>query len=144
MDDSSLETLTTELLKGYKTLRLSTAGGPVSPWICGAFFAEDGAFALRIALETHGKSLANVLADKRVAVMMSDDQPFGLFAQGQGTAEVVEGEAEVKVRAALLAKAPEIEPFLAAPLKTLVVTIDRWILTDVTRGWLPGKELRRG
>lgn len=86
--------------------------------------------------------MANVLANPRVAVIVADNSPFGLFAQGEGRVTFVEGEAAKSVRAGLLAKAPEIEPFFAAPLREARIVIDRWLLTDVPKGWLPAKELR--
>lgn len=51
-----LEPVVSNLLRNHKTLKLATAGGAVSPWISGAFFAEDGAFTLRCVLEAHGKT----------------------------------------------------------------------------------------
>ena len=138
----TLEQLAADFLARNKTLRLATAGGPVSPWIAGAFFSESGLFRLRLVLETHGKTMKNIRADDRVAVIVADD-PYGLFLQGEGTARVVEGEADADVRAALRGKAPEVEPLLGAPIVAVHVEISRWFVTDVTRGWLPAKEIRR-
>jgi hypothetical protein len=44
-------------------------------------------------------------------------------------------------KAALLAKAPQIEPFLAAPLEAVRLHVRCWRATDVANGWLPGKTL---
>lgn len=139
---SSPEQLALEFLAKTPTLRIATAGGPVSPWIAGAFFSESGLFRLRLVLETHGKTMTNVRADNRVAVIVADD-PYGIFLQGQGVARVVEGEQEADVRESLLRKAPQVAPLLGAPIRAVHIDIDRWFVTDVARGWLPAKEIRR-
>ncbi|MCK6544567.1 pyridoxamine 5'-phosphate oxidase family protein [Myxococcota bacterium] len=132
----------TDLLRKHKTLRLATAGGVVSPWIAGAYFAERGVFTLQVILEAHGKTMKNVLADDRVAVMVADNAPYSLFAQGEGRARIVEGEAAEKAKADLLAKNPEMAPFFSFPLVHVNLEISRWLLTDVPNGWIPAKELR--
>ena len=138
----SLEQLALDFLAENATLRIATAGGPVSPWIAGAFFSESGLFRLRLVLETHGKTMKNIRADDRVAVIVADD-PYGLFLQGEGTARVVEGQQDADVRAALLQKDPRVGPLLDAPIQAVHVEITRWFVTDVSRGWLPAKEIRR-
>ena len=139
---SSPEQLALEFLAKTPTLRIATAGGPVSPWIAGAFFSESGLFRLRLVLETHGKTMSNIRADNRVAVIVADD-PYGLFLQGEGTARVVDGEQEADVREALLQKDPRVGPLLGAPIQAVHVEITRWFATDLSKGWLPAKEIRR-
>lgn len=91
----------TQLLARHKSLEIATTGGPVSPWVAGAFFAEAGLFRLKLVLETRGKTLANVTANNRIAVIVSADNPFTAWAQAQGTAHVVDGDDDAAVRAAL-------------------------------------------
>lgn len=140
--DPSLDQIALDFLAKNKTLRIATAGGPVSPWIAGAFFREDGLFRLQLVLETNGKTMTNIRADDRVAVIVADD-PFGFFLQGEGRVRIVEGDAEAAVRSALREKAPEVAPLLGAPIRAVHVEISRWFATDVTRGWLPAREIRR-
>ena len=141
-DAPALDQLALDFLAKNKTLRIATAGGPVSPWIAGAFFSEDGLFRLRLVLETHGKTMTNIRADDRVAVIVADD-PYGFFLQGEGRVRVVDGQEEADVRTALRQKAPEVAPLLDAPIRAVHVEIGRWFATDVTRGWLPAKEIRQ-
>lgn len=137
-----LEALLRGLLSQHKTLKIATAGGPTSPWIAGAYFAEAGPFTLQMVLETHGKTMKNILADARVAVMVADNHPFSLFAQGEARAKIVDGDVAAQVKVDLLAKNPEMAPFFGAPLQFVHLEITRWVLTDIPKGWLPGKELR--
>jgi hypothetical protein len=95
-----------------------------------------------VILEAHGKTMTNILADERVAVMVADNAPYSLFAQGEGRARIVEGEAATKAKAELLAKNPEMAPFFGFPLRHVSLEISRWLLTDVPNGWIPAKELR--
>ena len=52
-----------EVLAQNHVLNLATTGGARSPWVLGAYFAEEGEH-LYVMLETHGSSLANILADR--------------------------------------------------------------------------------
>jgi Pyridoxamine 5'-phosphate oxidase len=132
------------VLAGRATLFLSTAAQD-APWGAGTFFAEDGLFELAIVLEPHGTTLANLRANPRVAVVVSSGSPFEPFLQGEGTAAELTEEAEVEAtKAGLLAKAPEVAPFLQTPLVAVALRIRRWRATDVASGWLPGKVLLAG
>lgn len=129
------------VLAGRTTLFLSTAVND-APWGAGTFFAESDLFTLAIVLETGGTTLSNIRANPRVAAVVSSGSPFEPFLQGDGTAVELTDEREVEAtKAALLAKAPEIAPFLQIPLVALSLRIRRWRATDVPNGWLPGKEL---
>lgn len=140
--EPSVDQLALDFLAKHKTLRIATAGGPVSPWIAGAFFREDGLFRLQLVLERHGKTMTNIRADNRVAVIVADD-PFGFFLQGEGKVHIVEGDEEQEVRMALREKVPEVAPLLAAPIYAVHVEISRWFATDLSRGVFPAKEIRR-
>ena len=142
MDTAALTPELVELLRAHRTLVLASTGGPVSPWIAAAYFAEADPFTLQLAIETGGKTMANLRADPRIAVMVAGPHPFALFAQGEGlvTIERPGTAAHARIRAELIAKAPEMEPFFAAPMEHLRLRLRRWLLTDVTRGWLPARE----
>ncbi len=130
------------LLADTATLKLATAGGAVSPWLAAAFFAEADLFTLRLMIERQGKTLANVHADPRVAVMIETGNPMALFVQGEGRAWQVDGDGR-EFRDALVDKTPASEPLVRLPnLVPVRIEIARWLLTDVPAGWLPAKELR--
>ena len=129
-------------LAGHKVLKLATAGGPVSPWLTGAYFVEDGAFALHLILEKTGKGMKNILADPRVAVAIDDATPFTLFAQAEGRASLVEGAEAARRLAALRSKVPEIEPLLMGPVNVLRIDVPRWLVTSFEHGWFPAREVR--
>ena len=127
---ANLEQRLAGLLRASPTLKIATAGGPVSPWLAAAFFAEDGLYELRLMIEGSGATLANLLVNPRVAVMVENGDPLALFGQADGTA-------------ALVAKTPGSGPLVSLPhLLPVCVRIERWRLTDVKAGWLPARELR--
>ncbi|HMV70402.1 MAG TPA: pyridoxamine 5'-phosphate oxidase family protein [Myxococcota bacterium] len=141
-DDLNLEALIADLLGRNKTLKIATAGGPLSPWIGGAYYAERDLFALQVVLETHGNAMRNVQADERVAIMIAGDSPYAMFVQGEARAVIVDGDEAAAARSALLAKNPEMEPFFSFPLRHVRLDVRRWRVTDVPKGWIPAKELR--
>ncbi|MEV4602170.1 hypothetical protein AB0K15_32850 [Amycolatopsis sp. NPDC049253] len=59
----------------------------------------------------------------------------------QSDAEVVTGEVAEQVRETVVAKVPEVRPFLAIPVETVPLHVRQWRATDVVSGWLPGREL---
>ncbi len=138
---SAVRAALAELLAGQKTLKLATAGGPVSPWITGTYFAESNPFTLHFTLEKAGKGMANVTANPRVAVAVDTNNPFAIFAQGEGTARILTGAASEAQLAALRKKIPEIEPLLAGQLHVMAVDIKRWLVTSFPQGWFPAKAL---
>lgn len=120
---------------------LSTTAGD-EPWGSGSFFAESGLYDLQLLLELHGHTLRNIRQNPRVAVVVSNGNPFEPFLQGAADAQVLDGEDDIKATTeALMAKAPQIEPFLGAPLAAVRLHVTLWRATDVVNGWLPGKEL---
>ncbi|SDM90626.1 hypothetical protein SAMN04488074_12911 [Lentzea albidocapillata subsp. violacea] len=60
--------------------------------------------------------------------------------KARGTAVVVDGAEDEAVRQRLVAKVPEVGPFLATPIRTVNVSVPTWRVTDIPNGWLPGKE----
>jgi hypothetical protein len=130
-----------ELLASQKTLKLATSGGLVSPWITGTYFSETNPFTLHFTLEKAGKGMANVAANPRVAVAVDTNNPFAIFAQGEGKARILTGAPADAQLAALRKKIPEIEPLLAGQLHVMAVDIQRWLVTSFPQGWFPAKVL---
>jgi hypothetical protein len=131
----------TELLARTPTIEIATHGA--APWIAAAFFAEEGPWRLRLMMEARGTTLGNMLGDPRVAVMIQRGDAFSLFAQGAGQARVAEG-AGAAFQAALIAKTPGCAGLVTLPGQVpVVIDLDRWRLTDVPAGWLPGREITR-
>jgi hypothetical protein len=133
----------TKLLGEQKTLKLATAGGPNSPWVTGTYFAESDPFTLHLTLEKRGKGMANVSANSKVAFSVDSNDPFAIFAQGEGRARVLTGpEAEACI-GDLRKKVPEIEPLLRGELNVMAVDVQRWLVTSFPEGWFPARELPR-
>ena len=131
-----------ELLASHHTVKLATAGGAVSPWLATAFFAEDGPFVLDVMIEAGGKTLANMAADPRVAIMLENGDPIAPFAQASGRADVGGVDREV-VRHAVIGKTPSSAQLMSIPtLVPVRIRVDRWLVTHVAAGWLPARELR--
>ena len=138
---NEVETKVREVLAALPTLFLATSCGD-EPWVAGGFFAESDPFTLVMVLESSGTTLRNIKANPRVSVVVSSGNPFTAFLQGSADVSLVTEASEVQAaKAALLAKAPQIEPFLAAPLEAVRLHVRCWRATDVPNGWLPGKTL---
>lgn len=130
------------ILATSPTFYLSTTAND-EPWGAGAFFAEAGMFDLTIVLELQGRTLRNIRQNPKVAMVVSSGDPFDAFLQGAANAEVFEDEQHVAEAAGVLrAKAPQIEPILGAPIAALHLHVTQWRVTDLLKGWFPGKELR--
>ena len=141
-DEAEVTAVIRKLLADNATFFLSTTGKD-GPWGAGAFFAEDGLFELTLVLELHGRTLRNIRQDPRVAMVVSSGNPYEPFLQGAAHAEVLDGEEAMKrTTAHLMAKAPQIEPILGAPIAALRLHVELWRATDIVNGWLPAKELR--
>ncbi|MHB1843890.1 MAG: pyridoxamine 5'-phosphate oxidase family protein [Deltaproteobacteria bacterium] len=130
-----------KLLAEQKTMKLATAGGPVSPWVTGTYFVERDPFTLYLTLETRGKGMANIAASPHVAVAVDSNSPFTTFAQGEGRATVIEQSGESRHLAALRAKVPEIDPLLRGEIQLIEIAIGRWFVTSFPEGWFPAKVL---
>jgi nitroimidazol reductase NimA-like FMN-containing flavoprotein (pyridoxamine 5'-phosphate oxidase superfamily) len=132
-----------QLLKQTATVKISTASHRGAPWVAAAFFAEDGPFSLRVLLEARGRTLANLRANPRVALMIENGNAFSLFAQAEGSVKLVEQE-HALVRDAIAKKTPASARMVALPNLVVVrIDVECWRLTDVSAGWLPAKELSR-
>jgi|GEM_PF-3992727 len=139
---SEVEEKVRNVLEGSSSLFLSTTASD-EPWVAGAFFAEVDLLTLVMVLELHGKSLTNIRSNPRAAVVVSSGSPFEPYLQGAADVVIVDDDQELEgVKRALLKKAPQIEPFFAAPLAAVRLHMRMWRATDVVNGWLPGKELK--
>lgn len=135
---SEVEVKVRAVLESRPSLFMATNGD--EPWVAGGFFAESDPFTLSMVLERGGTTLANIKANPRVALAVSSGSPFEAFLQGSADVALVDDPAETdEIKKALVAKAPEIEPFFGAPLQAVRLHVRRWRATDVTSGWLPGK-----
>lgn len=133
-----------EILASHATVKIATSGGPVSPWVAAAFFAEDGLFSLELLIEARGATLANMQADPRVAIMIEDGDAMRPFAQAQGLAVIEDGATRELFAAHIAAKTPSSARMVALPgLVPVRLRIQRWRVTDVAAGWLPAREVRR-
>jgi len=129
-------------LAAHKSMYLATASS-AGPWVNGVYFAETGTFSISLVLEQRGRTLAAIRENPEVAIVVSTGSPGDPFLQARATAEVVGGADDDEVRRVLLAKVPEAEPFLAAPIVAVRLTVPVWRATDLANGWLPGRELTR-
>lgn len=137
-----IERLVLDTLAAHKSLYLATAGS-AGPWVNGVYFAETGPFDLSLVLEQRGRTLAAIRENPQVAVVVSTGSPGDPFLQAQAGVEVVEGADDEEVRRVLLAKVPEVEPFLAAPIVAVRLSVPVWRATDIPNGVFPGRELAR-
>jgi hypothetical protein len=134
-----LEGCLATLLAAHATIKIATIGE--SPWIIAAYFAQDGLYSLRTMLEGGGRTMANIRANPRVAIMIENGDALAMFAQADGRAYLID-DAAAEFQSALVAKTPASEPLVRLPnLVPVAIGIDRWRLTDVKAGWLPAKEL---
>lgn len=139
---ADIERVVVDRLAASQSFSIATCG-PEGPWVAGAFFVESDPFTLELVLEESGRTLRNIMREPRVAVVVAAGTPFEPFLQAQAEAEVVTGEADAAVRAALLAKIPAAAPFMEAPIVAVRLHVGSWRATDVMNGWLPGKNLSR-
>lgn len=132
-----------DILATSATLFLSTSSND-TPWVAGGFFVESDEFTLSMVLEGTGSTMRNIQANPNVAVVLSTGSPFDPFLQGSATVELLSGGEETDlVKKALIAKSPQTEQFLAAPipLQAVRLTVTKWKATDVVNGWIPAREL---
>jgi len=139
-DVSEVESVVRETLAAHKSMYLATSGS-AGPWVGGVYFAEVDPHTLVLVLEQRGRTLAAVRENPAVALVVAAGTPMQPFLQARATATITEGEADVDVRRRLLTKVPECAPFLEFPIAAVHLSVPTWRVTDIQRGWLPGKEL---
>jgi Pyridoxamine 5'-phosphate oxidase len=137
---SEVDAAVRETLAAHKSMYLATSGS-AGPWVGGVYFAELDPVTLVLVLEQRGRTLAAVRENPEVALVVSTGSPAQPFLQARATAEVVDGALDADVRRRLLMKVPECAPFLEFPIAAVRLTVSAWRVTDLRRGWLPGKEI---
>ncbi|MFD9739506.1 pyridoxamine 5'-phosphate oxidase family protein [Umezawaea sp. NPDC059074] len=137
---SEVEGLVRDTLAAHQSFFLATTS-EAGPWVNGAYFAETGLFTLSLVLEQRGRTLAAIRRNPLVSVIISTGSPADPFLQAQATATVVTGAEADEVRRVLLAKVPQAEPFLSAPIEAVTLKVTAWRATDIPNGWLPGRDL---
>lgn len=132
-----------EILGRHATLELATSSARGEPWLAAAYFASKDPFCLVMMLEKEGRTLANIRANPRVAMMFQTGNPTALFAQADGDAHILPDESS-DFADRIVAKTPESEPLVRLPhLVAVRIDVDRYRLTDLPAGWLPAREIRR-
>jgi hypothetical protein len=140
MRQADVERLVRDTLAAHPSLFLATAG-EAGPWVNGVYFAEDDLFTISLVLERHGRTVAAIRCQPRVAVIVSTGSPGDPFLQATADAEILHGGAAEYAREVLVAKVPHAARFLATPVEAVSVTVATWRVTDIPNGWLPGVEL---
>jgi nitroimidazol reductase NimA-like FMN-containing flavoprotein (pyridoxamine 5'-phosphate oxidase superfamily) len=137
---SEVEALVRDTLAAHQSCYLATTS-EAGPWVNGVYFAETGLFTLSLVLEQRGRTLTAIRQNPLVSVIVSTGSPAQPFLQAQATARVVDGAEADEVRRVLLAKVPQVQPFLGTPIKAVQLKVAAWRATDIPNGWLPGREL---
>lgn len=135
---SELETKIDEIMQGNNAIMLATTGTDYSPWILGAYFANDG-LDIYLLLEKGGKSFANITANKNIAYSISQNDATKDFLQGKAVVEILSGEEEAKVREMLVKKMPWYQTFV--PMVPVKIISSKIFVTSLQNGWFPAKVL---
>lgn len=141
LSETETESAARGILAAHAAMYLAVCTADDTPWVGGVHFAETGLFTLVLVLEEHGRTLAAIRRNPAVAMVVSTGAPYDPFLQGSATAEIVEGEASDEVHRVLVAKVPAVEAFLGIPHRSVRLTVHGWRVTDITRGWIPGRQL---
>jgi hypothetical protein len=139
-DPDEVRFAVTTLLAEHDSIMLSTCSKD-QPWGAGAYFAALDPFRLTLVLESAGTTLRNIRANPQVALVIAAGDPFRPFLQARATAAVRDEDGKEQTFAALRARVPQIEPMLAIPVEALDLTVEKWRVTDIANGWIPGKEV---
>ncbi len=127
-----------ELLAKHAACVLASAGGATSPWVLGVYFAHEGN-DLYLVLEQSGRTLANLRANPKVAILISANDATQDFAQAQAIAEVLPASDEDRVRQRIVAKLPWFATY--TPVLPVRVRLTEAIVTSLQRGWFPGQKV---
>lgn len=127
-----------DVFKAHNATHVATAGGPLSPWILGVYFATQGE-QIVFFLETAGKSLANVRANPRVALSFSENDAMKDFVQLYGSAEILPDSEEPNVRQLLEAKMPWFKTY--TPVTPVRVRPHQILVSSFSRGWFPAQKV---
>lgn len=139
-----------QVLDANGAVQLATLGGAWSPWILGAYFARAPRVLQRavahadldlvLMVERQGKTMTNLVQDKRVAFTVSKNDATQDFIQGSGTAELLTDDAPVM--AALIAKMPWYQ--LYTPCAPVRIAVRELFVTSFELGWMPARRITIG
>ncbi len=127
-----------ELYKNNNAVMLATAGGEYSPWILGAYFASSE-LDLYLLLETNGKTMANIVKNKNIALSISQNDAMQDFLQAKGEAEIMDDSKEPEVRKMILDKMPWFQTF--TPVKPVRIKLSKIFVSSLQNSWFPAKVL---
>jgi hypothetical protein len=129
-----------EVLAEASSMYLATSSTDV--WNAGAYYAELDPFTLTLVLESGGTTLRNLSANPTTALVIAPNGPFQPFLQGRAQATVRDAAGKAQTIAALLRKEPGAKPLVeGGPVEAVDLRVELWRVTDISSGWLPGKEL---
>ena len=119
-------------------ITIATTGGETSPWIAGAYFATDD-LKIYLLLETHGKSLANIKKNNKIAVCISKNDAMKDFLQESGEAVEISESEEPEVRKKKKKKMPWFKTY--TPVTPVRLDIKKFYVSSLESSWFPAKEL---
>ena len=139
VDSQTIATRAREIFASNNSLSLATTGGPYSPWVLGVYFANDG-LSLYTFVEQSGKTIANLRANQRVSLMISQNDAQKDFAQGIGRVTFLPDSDADRVRGMLTAKMPWYQTY--TPVAPVRIDLDELFISSFTSGWFPAKVLK--
>lgn len=126
------------ILAENNAISLATTGGEYSPWILGAYFASDD-LTIYLLLEQSGKTLANLKANPKGALLISQNDAMKDFLQAQFEATILPDSEEPMVRSLLVQKMPWYQTY--APCVPVRLDAQKWFVSSLARQWFPAKVL---
>ncbi len=136
--EAEIKSAILDILSQNNAISLATTGGEYSPWILGAYFASDD-LSIYLMLEKSGKTLANLKANPKGALMISQNDAMKDFLQAQFEAVFLPDSDEAKVRQMLVAKMPWYQTY--TPCAPVRLDVQKWFVSSFARQWFPAKVL---
>lgn len=136
--NNEVESKIKEIMESNNAIMLATTGTDYSPWILGAYYANEG-LDIYLLVEKGGKSYANISANKNVAYSISQNDATKDFLQGKAVIEVLPDSEEARVREMLVKKMPWYQTFV--PMVPVKITASKLFVTSLQNGWFPAKVL---
>jgi len=126
-------------MSSNNAIMLATTGGEFSPWILGAYFANDDT-DIYLLLEQGGKSFGNIKINNKIAYSISQNDATKDFIQGSGEAIILPSDEEQRVREMLVNKMPWYQTFV--PMVPIKIVSSKIFVTSLQNGWFPAKEYK--
>ncbi|MDZ4711463.1 MAG: pyridoxamine 5'-phosphate oxidase family protein [bacterium] len=127
-----------EIYRSNDAATIATTGGEYSPWIIGAYFANDD-LKMYLFIDTLGKSMANMKVNNSVAVSISKNDATQDFLQGIGEIIILDGSEEAGIRKMLTEKMSWFKTY--TPVTPVRIDIRKFYVSSFKDGWFPAKEL---